>query len=405
MKYIPLSTALTVNVVLYRQINVIIASYTYIHMKTIALFAYDFPHRKTHDFIVDMATSGARNIVVLAAGRKQLKHQDPSSYFDTSLQTCPPIAAAELCSYLNIPFYTVEHDDLQHISAIQSKHQFEIGIISGARIIRREVIELFPEGIVNFHPGKIPETSGLDSFFYTIKNDVPAGVTTHFIDHLVDAGAQIYFDEALIAPSSTPETVSENIYQLQRIVLRRLLSVLDKGSLTSIPILRLVKNCPMTPEGKTESMLHFPGWRASRFIKQASRRLFDAAETDQSAAAARILDDLPQLVSERNERGWTPLIVACFHNKRAVAELLLQRGANPNDCGLKGTTVLMYAKTKLLHDANSTYEFLDFLISSGADCLKTDRMGKTIFDYVRASGDNRMNDFFEMKIKARRGIH
>ena len=374
-------------------------------MKTIALFAYDFPHRKTHDFIVDMAASGARNIVVLAAGKKQLKHQDPLSYFETSLQTCPPISAADLCSHLDIPFYTVEHDDLHNISAIQSKHQFGIGIISGARIIRREVIALFPEGIVNFHPGKIPETSGLDSFFYTIKNDAPPGVTTHFIDHLVDAGAQIYFDEALITASSTPETVSENIYQLQRIVLRRVLSVLGNGSLPSTPIHRLSKNFPMTSEGKTESMLHFASWRASRFIEQASRRLFEAAETGQAAAAARILDDLPQLVSERNKKGWTPLIVACFHNKLAVAELLLQRGANPNDCGLKGTTVLMYAKTKSLHNADSTYELLDFLISSGADCLRTDCTGKTIFDYVRASGDKRMNSYLETKIKATRGVH
>lgn len=369
-------------------------------MKKIALFAYDFPHRKTHDFIIDLVASGVRDIVVMAAGKKQLKHQDPRSYFETSLQKYPPKAASELCAHLNIPFYGVEHDDLHSISTIQNKHKFEMAIISGARIIHRDVIMLFPEGIVNFHPGKMPETSGLDSFFYTIKNNAPAGVTTHFIDHRVDAGDQIYFDEALITASSTPETVSENIYQLQRIALQRVLSVLIEGRLSATPIHRVLKNLPMTPEEKIDSISRFASWRASRFLGQAICRLFEASETGQVGEVARILDDLPQLVSKRNSKGWTPLIVSSFYNKRAVVELLLQRGANPNECGINGTTVLMYAKTKSLHDADSTYALLDFLISSGADCSRTDCSGKTILDYVRASGDIRMTSYFEMKIEA-----
>jgi folate-dependent phosphoribosylglycinamide formyltransferase PurN len=369
-------------------------------MKKIALFAYDFPHRKTHDFIMDLVASGVHDFVVLAAKKKQLKSQDTRIYFETSLQKYPPKAAADLCANLNIPFYQVEHDDIYSIGEIQNKHEFKMAIISGARIIHRDIINMFPEGIVNFHPGKIPETSGLNSFFYTIKNNAPAGVTTHFIDHRVDAGDQIYFDEALITASSTPETVSENIYQLQRIALQRVLSVLVDGYLSATPIHREMKNSPMTSEEKIDSIHRFPSWRASRFLRQASQRLFEAAEIGQTEVVERILDDLPQLVSERNIKGWTPLIVSSFYNKLAVVELLLQRGANPNECGINGTTALMYAKTKSLHNADATYNLLDFLIASGASCLRTDCFGKTVLDYVRASGDVRMTNYFEMKNRA-----
>lgn len=368
-------------------------------MKKIALFAYDFPHRKTHDFIMDLAASGVADIVVLAAGKKQLMHHDARSYFETSLQKHFPKAASELCAHLNIPFYGVEHDDVYSISAIQNKHEFEMGIISGARIINREIISLFSKGIVNFHPGKIPETAGLDSFFYTLKNNVSAGVTTHLIDHRVDAGDQIYFDEALVTASSTPETVSENIYQLQRIALSRLLSALIEDKLSVTPINRVFKNLPMSTEEKIDSILHFANWRASRFLDQTKFRLFEASQAGLAGVVVRILDDFPQLVSERNSKGWTPLIVSSFYNKRAVVELLLQRGANPNECGKNGTTVLMYAKTQSLHDYNSSYELLDFLISSGADFLRKDCFGKDILDYVKASGDMRMTSYFEKKIK------
>ena len=68
-------------------------------------------------------------------------------------------------------------------------------IISGARIIKRDVIKLFANGIVNFHPGMIPETSGLDSFHHSIAQNCSMGVTVHLIDHRVDAGKFIFFEK------------------------------------------------------------------------------------------------------------------------------------------------------------------------------------------------------------------
>ena len=55
------------------------------------------------------------------------------------------------------------------IKLIVKKYKINIGIISGARIIDKKIIKLFKYGIINLHPGKIPETSGLDSFFGQLK--------------------------------------------------------------------------------------------------------------------------------------------------------------------------------------------------------------------------------------------
>lgn len=374
-------------------------------MKNIALFAYDFPHRKTHDFILDLVAGGIRNIVVLAAGRKKLNHQDSRSYFDASLQACPPLLASDLCDRLTIPFYRVEHEDVARIGEFIDGHECEIAIISGARIIREEVIALFPGGVINFHPGKIPETSGLDSFFYTLKNNVSAGVTTHFIDRRVDAGAEIHFDEAFVSPASTPETILENVYQLQRVALRRVIAMLSAGEIPSTPIHRPVKNLPMTPEQKIEAISHFANWRASRFIEQEHRKLMRASEAGSILVVKQILSDLPQLLHHKNEKGWTPLIVAAYNNHFDVVELLLQRGADPNDCGKKGTTALMYAKTRLLHDAHSSYELLDLLVKSGADVARTDCFGRAVLDYVADSGDRRMTEYFKQKLGAAHGVH
>jgi folate-dependent phosphoribosylglycinamide formyltransferase PurN len=366
-------------------------------MKNIALFAYNFPHRKTHDFILELVAAGVQNFVVIAAGMKMLRHHDSHTYFDTSIQPCPPILASELCERLGRSFYCVEHDDEERIGEIVRAHRAELAIISGARIIKEKVLSLFPGGVINFHPGKIPETSGLDSFFYTLKNNVPAGVTTHFIDSRVDAGFEVCFDEATVTPSATPETVLENVYHLQRVALRRVLRMLVDKRLSACPIHRPVKNQPMTPEQKIEALSRFTVWRAARCIEQEHRVLIQASESGQLPIVTKILDQLPQLLNQKNDKGWSPLIVAAYHGHFELVAYMLRRGGNPNDCGLKGTTVLMYAKTKMLHAAEPNYSLLSLLIESGADVTRRDGLGKTIIDYVMESNDQRMIEYFMMK--------
>lgn len=85
-------------------------------------------------------------------------------------------------------------------------------------------------------------------------------------------------------------------------------------------------------------------------------------------------------LNDQNERGWTPLIVACYHGNFNIANLLLENGANPNLTNYKGTTPLMYAKDYCIK--NDDYKIIDLLISNGADMNKRDNRNYTIFDYL-----------------------
>ena len=46
---------------------------------SIAVFAYDFPHKKTRDFLSCLAFSGNKNIVVIAAPWENLKGSEAKS--------------------------------------------------------------------------------------------------------------------------------------------------------------------------------------------------------------------------------------------------------------------------------------------------------------------------------------
>ena len=77
------------------------------------------------------------------------------------------------------------------------------------------VISAFNIGIINFHPGLIPETRGLDSLLWSIINDIPIGVTSHLIDARIDAGTVLIKDRLKIYKDDTIYDLSERLYEKQ----------------------------------------------------------------------------------------------------------------------------------------------------------------------------------------------
>lgn len=363
-------------------------------VEPLAVFAYAFPHRKTQDFITELVAAGFRDIWVIAAPWKKLLQSDQGAYYPKMLRQPPPHDTRTLCSNLGLNYVECAHDDVAEIGRLRDANQFRLGIISGARILKRAVIELFPEGILNIHPGKIPETSGLDLFFYTIKHRVPMGVTAHFIDPRVDAGLELFFEPTRIGPEDSPETVETNNYYSQIRALRKFLQQRDDGELSPTLVARPVKNSPMPPEEKRRVMEDFPIWRSGQYVVQQRTALFRACRDGHPEVVRAALEELPDLLEARSEEGWTPLIVAAFNQHLTIVEMLLERGANPNAAGTKGTTVLMYAKTRLLHRDHPDYSILERLLKAGADLQRCDGVGKRVIDYVTLEGDLGLADWF-----------
>lgn len=85
-------------------------------------------------------------------------------------------------------------------------------------------------------------------------------------------------------------------------------------------------------------------------------------------------------VNDRNDKGWSPIIVAAYYGRVDLIEYLLQHGALINDRNYRGTTVLMYAKDYSLKYKDN--KIVKYLISHGADPMLKDWSGKTVYDYI-----------------------
>lgn len=94
---------------------------------------------------------------------------------------------------------------------------------------------------------------------------------------------------------------------------------------------------------------------------------------------------------EKNELGWSPIIVAAYHGNLDVIKWLVGEGANINDTNHNGTTVAMYYKEYMKKTGD--YSGLKVLLELGSNLHIKDYNGLSVFDYLKNDEDKELFDF------------
>lgn len=116
------------------------------------------------------------------------------------------------------------------------------------------------------------------------------------------------------------------------------------------------------------------------------------------AAEKGDISEVERLISEgvdietQNEKGWSTLILAAFNQHLPLVKWLVSNGADVNHKSVNGTTVFMYAKTKVMETGD--YKILEYLLNSGADINSRDyKKDWTVLQYVRETRHTEMEEF------------
>lgn len=352
----------------------------------LAVFAYSFPHKKTADFLLMLKAHGYKNVCVIGAPKVALKQSADPIY--SIPQAKIDLSTEQLCGHLGFAFKEIKHDNVLEISDfLKANGAPRLAVISGARIIKGGVIELFPDGVVNFHPGSIPETSGLDSFYWMMKNQSLPGTTVHLIDERVDAGQLIFFHELEIDKRDDLVTLKHRLYQNQLAAFERWLKVYStcQNLMTSV-INRPSKNKPMSLADKEEvlaSAQHWFNWVVEQ--QSAFKSCFSAIESGDIEEFMSSFE--PGFQFRKNAHGRTLLAESAFHHRYDIAEFLIENDADINAINTKGTTVIMYAKSRLMDGKSDQagLDFITYLKTMGADTSILDCFGKSVLDYIPKS--------------------
>lgn len=110
-------------------------------------------------------------------------------------------------------------------------------------------------------------------------------------------------------------------------------------------------------------------------VHAQTANLYEAARKGDVTAAERILSETPEAINLENEAGYTPLVLACYHNQVPFVQFLLEHDANPNvEAGqsspLQGACYKGYTQVASL------------LLEAGADPNTPDGNGMTPLHYA-----------------------
>lgn len=145
--------------------------------------------------------------------------------------------------------------------------------------------------------------------------------------------------------------------------------------------------------------------------QEKAKSIFDIARSGTVAEVQELMKQNPDIISQTNENGFSPLILSCYRGNTPVAEFLithvkninyasgegtaltasvfkgdknltqklLQNKADPNITNTGGITPLMYA----IQSQNK--EMVELLLKNKADKTLADKQGKTVFEYALLS--------------------
>ncbi len=85
--------------------------------------------------------------------------------------------------HVNVPIHNTEHV-MPHIQEID----LDLIVFGGTRIIRGPILDHATDGVINSHPGLLPDCRGSASPAWSVYHDIPIGSTTHFCDNGIDTG-------------------------------------------------------------------------------------------------------------------------------------------------------------------------------------------------------------------------
>jgi methionyl-tRNA formyltransferase len=120
--------------------------------------------------------------------------------------------------------WLIEQDDttvqalVTHESQYESVSKLDPDIIVSAgfrHIIPDDVLEIPDIGAVNLHPSYLPYNRGANPNVWSIIEDVPAGVSIHYMTSEVDAGPLIGRQEVPVKPDDDGQTLYRRLEEAQ----------------------------------------------------------------------------------------------------------------------------------------------------------------------------------------------
>ena len=127
-----------------------------------------------------------------------------------------------------IAHFTVEKHDSESIMPIIEHLDLDLIVFGGTRIIRGDVLDFPRDGVLNSHPGLLPECRGSASPAWSVYHDIPIGSSTHFCDNGIDTGELLLKRQIGVMRGMTYEDLCYHTLVLSGTLMREALEAYSK---------------------------------------------------------------------------------------------------------------------------------------------------------------------------------
>ena len=135
----------------------------------------------------------------------------------------------------DVPRYKVPHHNRSECRALLEELEPDLGVLGGTRIISRRLLEIPPDGMLNSHPGLLPEVRGSASVAWSIYYDIPIGCTCHFIDPNIDTGDIVLRRTTPVHRGDTYELLCWKTLVMAGTLMTEAVTMWKRGEMTRTP--------------------------------------------------------------------------------------------------------------------------------------------------------------------------
>ena len=128
---------------------------------------------------------------------------------------------------LGVPTAVLNKEELtnstERLFELLKQYSIDYIILAGYLLkIPAELIEMYPDKIINIHPALLPAYGGKGMYGHHVHEAVVAakekesGITIHLVDEKYDNGKILFQAKCSIDPTDTPDDVAEKIHHLEQ---------------------------------------------------------------------------------------------------------------------------------------------------------------------------------------------
>ena len=128
-----------------------------------------------------------------------------------------------------IPHVTVSIHNSEKVMPHIENLDLDLIVFGGTRIIRGEILDFPKDGVINSHPGLLPDCRGSASPAWSVYHDIPIGSSTHFCDNGIDTGDLLFRREIPVKRGMSYEDLCYETLVLAGVLMKEALIAYEEG--------------------------------------------------------------------------------------------------------------------------------------------------------------------------------